>query len=119
VTAAEASTGQSEKRRAIAVESANESPPTVENGSRQGRRPPWTLSNEPWTPVDRVCEVAWAHVEAREPDRNIEALRPEVDFRLFAASLVLLARVGEVLRWVGAVRPQWIFCVRQQLSNVC
>jgi hypothetical protein len=40
--------------------------------------------------IDRVYEVAWAHVEAREPDRNIEALRPEVDFRLFAASLSCL-----------------------------
>jgi hypothetical protein len=38
--------------------------------------------------------------------RLIEALRAEVDFRLFAAPLVLLARVAEVLRWVGAVRPE-------------
>ena len=35
--------------------------------------------------IDRVYEVAWAHVEAREPDRDIEALRPEVDFRLFCS----------------------------------
>jgi hypothetical protein len=39
----------------------------------------------------------------------IEALRPEVDFRLFAEPSVLLARVAEVLRWIVAVRPEVFF----------
>ena len=46
-------------------------------------------------PARRDAEVA----------RLIEALRA-VDFRLFAAPFVLLAPVAEVLRWVGAVRPE-------------
>jgi hypothetical protein len=47
-------------------------------------------------PARRDAEVA----------RLIEASQAEVDFRLFAAPLVLLAPVAEVRRWVGAVRPE-------------